>query len=131
MPEQRSATKPRFTVEHWAEFWADPLNAQDGQSLLAQDIVGYWPGESEPVRGLQNYYAKITKLLAAIPDLRLAVVDSATTGDLIFIHYVARGTGPSGPFEVHGIDRLVLRDGIVVENLIRYDTGAVSQVLAR
>jgi hypothetical protein len=32
-----------------------------------------------------------------------------------------RGTGPDGPFRIRGIDRVRARDGIVVENVIRYD----------
>ncbi len=39
----------------------------------------------------------------------------------MFLHYVGRATGPDGPFEIRGLDRVRSRDGIVVENVIRYD----------
>ncbi len=39
----------------------------------------------------------------------------------MFLHYVGRGTGPDGPFAIRGLDRVRTRDGIVVENVIRYD----------
>lgn len=112
---------PRFSVDVWAAFWTDPLAPQEGGNVLDADIVGYWPDEAEPVRGLADYTGKITSLLQQVPDLRLEVVDHAAKDDLIFIHYVGRGTGADGPFELRGIDRIRVRDGLVVENVIRYD----------
>lgn len=119
-------TTPKFSAEMWAAFWAAPELSR-GQEILADDIVGYWPGQQEPVRGLDGYTQRIAGLLTAYPDLRLELVDSATVpGDtaneeLVFLHYVGRATGPDGPFEIRGIDRVRTRDGIVVENVIRYD----------
>ncbi len=42
------------------------------------------------------------------------------------MHYVGRGTGPEWPFEVRGIDRVRTREGMVVENVIRYEPVFVS-----
>jgi hypothetical protein len=98
-----------------------------GMDILADDIVGYWPGDAEPVRGFKAYTQKIADLLSAAPDLKLEVVDSATVPgaaegeQLVFLHYIGRGTGPDGPFEIRGIDRVRTRNGIVVENVIRYE----------
>ena len=39
----------------------------------------------------------------------------------MFLHYVGHGTGPAGPFEIRGLDRVRTRDGVVVENVIRYE----------
>ncbi|WP_260860485.1 hypothetical protein [Mycobacterium tilburgii] len=39
----------------------------------------------------------------------------------MFLHYTGRGTGPAGPFRLRGLDRVRTRDGMVVENVIRYD----------
>lgn len=39
----------------------------------------------------------------------------------MFLHYVGRGTGPDGPIAIRGLDRVRTRDGMVVENVIRYD----------
>ncbi len=80
-----------------------------------------------PVRGREAYTGKIAELIAAAPDLRLELVDSATVDgrepgeQFVFLHYTGRGTGPDGPFEIRGLDRVRTRDGIVVENVIRYD----------
>lgn len=119
-------TAPRFSAEMWAAFWAAP-EMSSGADILADDIVGYWPGETEPVRGLAEYQTKIAELLAAYPDLRLELIDSATVAGkadgevLVYLHYVGRATGPDGPFQIRGLDRVRSRNGIVVENVIRYD----------
>ena len=119
-------TQPRFSADMWAAFWAAPTASPIGD-ILADDIVGYWQGDPRPVRGRDAYVGKITELLAAVPDLRLELVDSATVDgaksgeQLVFLHYVGRGTGPDGPFAIRGLDRVRTRDGIVVENVIRYD----------
>jgi hypothetical protein len=117
---------PKFSAQIWPAFWAAPELSR-GMDILADDITGYWPGDPEPVRGIEAYTAKIAELLTAAPDLRLELVDSATVagavaGDqLVFLHYVGHGTGPDGPFQIRGLDRVRTRNGMVVENVIRYE----------
>jgi SnoaL-like polyketide cyclase len=118
--------QPKFSAEMWAAFWAAPDESRIGD-ILADDIVGYWQGDPTPVRGLEAYIGKIVELIAASPDLRLELIDSATVDgsapgeQLVFLHYTGRGTGPAGPFAIRGLDRVRTRDGMVVENVIRYD----------
>jgi hypothetical protein len=117
---------PKFSAEMFAAFWAAP-DLSRGLDILADDIVGYWPGDSEPVRGIEAYTAKIAEILDAAPDLKLQVIDSATVDgaaageQLVFLHYIGEGTDPDGPFRIRGIDRVRTHDGMVVENVIRYD----------
>jgi predicted SnoaL-like aldol condensation-catalyzing enzyme len=119
-------TQPTFSAEVWAAFWAAPDMTVVGD-VLAEDIVGYWQGDPEPVRGKEAYVGKIAELVTAAPDLALELVDSATVDgsapgeQLVYLHYVGRGTGPDGSFAIRGIDRVRTRDGVVVENVIRYD----------
>ena len=119
-------TQLKFSAEMWAAFWAAPDAARAGD-VLANDIVGYWQGDPKPVRGKEPYVGKIAELVAAVPDLRVELVDSATVDgeapgeQLVYLHYVGRGTGPDGPIAIRGLDRVRTRDGIVVENVIRYD----------
>ncbi|MEM6108154.1 nuclear transport factor 2 family protein [Mycobacterium sp. 050272] len=121
-----ASAAPTFSAEMFAQFWAAP-DLSRGLDILADDIVGYWPGDADPVRGIAAYTAKIAEILDAAPDLQLQVVDSATVPgsaageQLVFLHYTGRGTGPDGPFQIRGLDRVRTRDGLVVENVIRYD----------
>jgi hypothetical protein len=128
----QDSADPMFSAEMWAAFWAAP-DLSRGMNILAEDIVGYWPGNPEPVHGVEAYTAKIADLLAAAPDLQLELVDSATVPaaaegeQLVFLHYVGHGTGPEGPFEIRGLDRVRTRNGMVVENVIRYEPVFVTQ----
>ena len=128
----QDSAAPMFSAQLWAAFWAAPTMSR-GMDILADDIVGYWPGDPEPVQGVQAYTEKIAELLIAAPDLRLELVDSATVPgaadgeQLIFLHYVGHGTGPDGPFEIRGLDRVRTRNGMVVENVIRYEPVFVTQ----
>jgi hypothetical protein len=118
--------QPKFSSEMWAAFWAAPDESRIGD-ILAEDIVGYWQGEPQPVHGRDAYTAKIVELITAVPDLALELLDSATVDagapgeQLVYLHYVGRGTGPEGPIAIRGLDRVRTRDGMVVENVIRYD----------
>src|SRR6201992_3279422 len=121
MTDARSATAtttPRFSAQRFAAFWAAP-DMSRGMDILAEDIVGYWPGDSEPVRGFEAYTQKIADLLAVAPDLNVDRVDSAPAPgpadgeELFFLHYVGHATGPDGPLEIRGLDRVRTRDGIV------------------
>ena len=126
MTHTDTQTQPKFSAEMWAAFWAAPDQSRIGD-ILADDIVGYWQGDPTPVRGLGAYTRKIVELIAASPDLRLELIDSATVDgsvpgeQLVFLHYTGQGTGPAGPFAIRGLDRVRTRDGMVVENVIRYD----------
>lgn len=98
-------TAPKFTAEAWAAFWAAPDPSHIG-GLLAEGIVGHWPGDPKPARGRADYLAKIAGVVEALPDLRLQLVDSATVAgdtdgeELIFLHYT--GTAADGAVTIRG-----------------------------
>ncbi|WP_394830989.1 ester cyclase [Pendulispora rubella] len=114
-------TTQAFTVENFAQFWAKP-DASLVAHAVTEDVVGHWPGTEEPARGVVAYAARIAQVLALVPDLSLEVLEHAIHHDLLFIRWMARGTGAKGPFTLNGIDRIRLRDGRVAENVIVFDT---------
>ena len=79
------------------------------------------------MRGRDAYAGKLIELISATPDLRLELIDGATVDgsgrgeQLVFLHYIGTGTGPAGPFAIRGLDRVRTRNGMVVDNVIRYD----------
>lgn len=113
----------RFSIDHFAAFWSDPDSALVAQ-VVAPDVVGDWPGDPEPVRGVDAYTERIAEVLRLVPDLRLEVAEHASNGEFLFVRWIAHGTGAAGPFELSGMDRIRVRDGRVTENIIRYDTAA-------
>ena len=109
-----------FTAETFARFWASP-DLSTPSDDLANDVIGYWPGTDEPVRGRDEYVGALRELLARVPDLTLSVVESADNGEHLFIRWVAHATGANGRIEHSGVDRIKIVDGKVVENRIFFD----------
>ena len=120
---------PPFSVDQFARFWAAPDVARVAPAMFAENVVGDWPGDPEPVRGFRAYQARVGALLDLVPDLTLEVAEHATNGNLIFIRWIARGTGADGPFELTGMDRIRTEDGRVKENIIRYDPVALEAAI--
>jgi hypothetical protein len=118
----------RFTAESFAQFWSNP-DATLVRHAVTPDVVGQWPGTGEAAVGTIAYADRIAKMLALIPDLRLEVLEHATNGDVLFIRWLARGTGANGSFQMSGMDRIRLRDGLVAENVIVFDTALFEQLV--
>src|SRR3954452_24089362 len=121
-PQTAAAEHERegFTAETFAEFWAKPDLTSPSENLR-DDVIGYWPGTDEPVRGRDEYVGALKELLARVPDLTLKVVESADNGEYLFIRWVAHATGTKGRIEQTGVDRIKVVGGKVVENRIFFD----------
>lgn len=113
--------KIAWSVEGFRRFWAKPDPALV-PAVLTDDVVGYWPGRAEPEKGVREYTEAIAQLLRLLPDLRLEIAEHATNGNVVFVRWIMHATGKHGPMEMTGIDRIRLRDGLVAENLIRFDS---------
>jgi predicted SnoaL-like aldol condensation-catalyzing enzyme len=109
-----------FTADTFQEFWAKPDLSVPSDNLH-DDVIGYWPGTDEPVRGRDEYVGALQELLTRVPDLTLQVVESADNGEYLFIRWVAHATGENGWIEHTGVDRIKVIDGKVVENRIFFD----------
>lgn len=115
-----------WAVRHFATFWAAPDPAGD-VARLADDIVGHWP--DGVVRGRTDYRQRLAGILAVVPDLRLEVIEHAVNGDIAFIRWRATGTGPRGPVELVGVDRMRVDGDQIVENVVLFDTAAFAAAL--
>ena len=76
MRHDASAGRPvplRFSVEHWAALWASP-HPELAARVVTPDVVGHWPGDPEPVRGVTRYKQRLAGLLACVPDLRFELL---------------------------------------------------------
>ena len=120
-----------FTAQTFAEFWAKP-DVSTPSDKLHDDVVGYWPGTDEPVRGRDEYVGALRELLARVPDLTLSVQESADNGEHIFIRWVAHATSADGErIEQTGVDRIRVVDGKVVENRIFFDRAQFERKLGK
>jgi ketosteroid isomerase-like protein len=111
-----------WTTELFAEFWKAP-DLSHIPSIITDDVVGYWPG-GRVVRGRVDYMKALEELLALLPDLRLDVKEHTMSadGEFGFTRWVMHATGANGPFELDGMDRTRVRDGLVCENYTFFDS---------
>ena len=119
-----------WSVEHFAAFWAQP-DPELARGFLTDDVVGYWPWSEQPVRGVEQYLQGLAGVLALVPDLHLEMAEHASNGDVIFIRWIAHGTGAKGPMQMSGIDRIRLRNGKVAENFICFDTARFQALVGK
>lgn len=118
-----------WTTDLFAEFWTAP-NLTLVPSIITDDVVGYWPG-GRTVRGKAEYMQALEDLLALLPDLWLDVKEHAMSedGEFGFSRWVMRATGANGPFELAGMDRTRVRDGLVCENYVFFDLAQFQQLV--
>src|SRR4051812_50087405 len=55
-PPNLTSPPPPFTVDQFARFWAAPDTSLIVAEMFAPDVVGDWPGDSEPARGFARQY---------------------------------------------------------------------------
>jgi hypothetical protein len=118
-----------WTTELFSEFWAAP-DLKWIPSIITDDVVGYWPG-GRIVRGRAEYMQALEELLALLPDLRLEVPEHTMSadGEFGFSRWVMHATGAQGPFELDGMDRTRVRDGLVCENYSFFDSAQFQRLV--
>jgi len=117
---QNPESTGHWNVDAFIAFWKRP-DASRAIGALTNDIVGHWPRQIGTIRGAQPYVDVIAAMLKVSPDFSLSVREHAASGNYAFIRWVAKGTGPDGPFEFTGCDRVQTRDGYVCENYVFCD----------
>jgi hypothetical protein len=70
-------------------------------------------------------------LLTLLPDLRLEVPEHtmSANGEFGFSRWVMHGTGANGAVEMNEMDRTRVRDRLVCENYIFFDSSELQQLV--
>jgi steroid delta-isomerase-like uncharacterized protein len=125
----------------YEQTWIDGLNRGDvsvADEVFAADCVIHINGSPDRNLGVAGFKQMIAGLLAAFPDLRLAIEDQIVAGDKVATRWVAEGTNsaPFGNAPATGrrvrVDGLVLdriADGRVVERWEQWDQAGLMQQL--
>jgi len=108
-------------VDRWAAFWSAPDPARVGE-LAASEIELRYPGLAEPVRGVEAWRDRVASIVERFPDIRLTVTEHAAVGDVCFVSWRGSATVGGKPIAWEGIDCMHLRDGVVVDSLVAFDT---------
>lgn len=126
------AAKAAF-VEHFRVGWAggaDTLVELFLPDLLDPEVVMTQP-LLPPARGRDGFGAFFEVVFGAIPDLRGEVHDWRPTDDGVEIDFTLHGTLGGERFALPTTDRIVLRDGRVLERHARMDPRALAATIAR
>ncbi len=83
-PNTPTTVRRAWSVEAFARFWAnhDPSVVP---MALTDDVVGFWSGRPEQVRGKDAYTACIAALVNGLPGVYVTPVERAADGELTFI----------------------------------------------
>jgi hypothetical protein len=108
-------------IERWAAAWSEPTPDKI-RGLTDPDIVMSWPGLAEPIRGAEAWATRVAGTLQRFPDLRLEVTEHAQRDDVMFVSWRAHATIDGVATKWQGIDRMRLRNGVVTESLVAFDT---------
>ena len=114
----------RFTAA-WDAPSVERLNA-----LLHPDVELIQPLQP-PLRGLRDVTAAWNRIFGLIPDLRGDVLSSAVEGDDVFIELKLGGTVAGTRIEWVTLDRIKLRDGLVLQRIANFDSLVIIRQLVR
>ncbi len=103
-------------VERFTRGWAGGRDAlaREMEGHVAEDVLLTQP-LAPPARGLAGFHGQFKRLFRAIPDLTGEVQRWEPTDDGVTIEMTFHGTLAGRPFELPNRDRIVLRDGLLVE----------------
>lgn len=133
--DEISAANESKTRDYYERVW-NQRELDLIESWVTPDFVGHYSAYPEPVRGVEGFRRMADELLAALPDLHMAVEDTVAAGDRVASRVRMTGThrGPIRGFSpTHqridvsylAIERYV--DGRCVEEWVRSDDLALSR----
>ncbi|AYG04622.1 nuclear transport factor 2 family protein [Gryllotalpicola protaetiae] len=108
-------------VDRWAAFWAAP-NPDGVETIADEGIVLRYPGVPEPMTGVDAWKERVASIVERFPDVRLDVTYHATVDDLCFISWRASATSQGRAISWEGTDRMLLRNGRVIDSMVAFDT---------
>ena len=117
-------------VRRFAEAWAEPT-VEALVALTHPDATFVQP-LAATVQGHEGLANVLDELLSTIPDLRGELVSWAPADDhTVFVELRLHGTFGRKPIEWVTVDKIVLRDGLIVERTANFDSLRLLGTLAR
>jgi ketosteroid isomerase-like protein len=108
-------------VRRFEQAWREGRQGlRDFEAVTAPNVVLTQP-LTPAGRGIADFHAQFDAIFDAMPDLRGEVLAWGATADGVLIDLALRGTLGGRPVELHTCDRIVLRDGVMVERHARMD----------
>jgi len=106
-------------VERFAERWARP-DADRLMELCHRDVRFIAPLMS-PTVGFDSCREEFRRLIALRPDIHIEVHRWSARGNVVFIELTIHCTIGGEAVRMPGVDRLVLKDGLIIERVAYAD----------
>ncbi|HEY2385788.1 MAG TPA: nuclear transport factor 2 family protein [Candidatus Binatia bacterium] len=116
-------------VARFADFWRPPVDLRVLETLLHPDSRLVAPGMPTTVGRAAGIEA-FRSVFMLVPDLHIDVVRWRGGGDVVFIETIMRGTMNGHTLEIPAVDRITIRDGMVLERIAYFDAASMQAAMA-
>jgi len=115
-------------VARFADFWHPPVDLRVLETLLHPESRLIAPGMPVTV-GREAGIEAFRSVFVLVPDFHIDVVRWRGDGDVVFIETVMRGTMNGHALEIPAVDRITLRDGMVLERVAYFDAAPMQAAM--
>lgn len=128
MPTPEQLASARAIVGRFAESWDNP-QAEALRDLMHPDTKNLIPPMTEPA-DREGVVAHFRGVLERLPDLRIAVVRWAPTGDAVMIEWQATATVAGQVLTWEGVDRFNVYGDRIYQGSVYWDTRGLAERMA-
>jgi limonene-1,2-epoxide hydrolase len=115
-------------VARFADFWRPPVDLRVLETLLHPESRLVAPGMPVTV-GRDAGIEAFRSVFMLVPDFHIDVVRWRGDGDVIFIETIMRGTMNGHALEIPAVDRITLRDHMVLERVAYFDAAPMQAAM--
>jgi limonene-1,2-epoxide hydrolase len=112
-------------VERFTRFWRPPVDLDEAVTLLHEDVRLIAPG-MPPTVGREAGIAEFRQVLTRVPDFHVDLGRWSATADVVFLEVTLRGTVGGRSIAIPCVDRVLLRDGKVIERVAYFDPSPIA-----
>lgn len=128
-PDYTAELKPAFDT--YIEVWND-RNYEKIEGVFVEDFVRYAPDKSVESRDALIEFMR--QVHTTYPDFSITIGESVYAKDLSFNEWTAHGTltaedGTATKFKTEGITMMRYRDGKISQEIVKFDTAAMTEEL--
>ncbi|MBV9847160.1 MAG: nuclear transport factor 2 family protein [Kutzneria sp.] len=108
----------------WIAAYEQVRRSNDSAALgrmWAPDGTLHHPDLSRPIPGSQ-LPAYNDDILRRLPDITWELLRWASRDDIVYLEWTCRATISGTPLVWSGVDRMVIHDGLITEEVVYYDT---------
>lgn len=116
-------------VARFVDFWRPPVDLRRLPMLVHDDVRLVTAGQPDTV-GVDAAIESFGRVFAVVPDFRVELVRWSASAEHAFLELRLTGTLAGQRLDIPAVDRMLLRDGRIVERVSFFDPTSFQQALA-